>query len=242
MKTAGPQFRTTIPLEIQPRTGMLFRDLRSRWLRTFTNGRKVRPIRRTPLRLERLDDRVVPAITFDPISNFTFPGGKDLFVPLTAVDSTGVPITYTVQPPTSPITATIVNGGTTIKMTVTGKDKDGNTFTGEIAIRLFNDIAPTAVARITSLVNSGFYDGKLFHRVINDFMAQGGSVNNDGTGNSGQGTFDDEFNSAVTFVSPGLIALANSGNDTNDTQFFIVDTDLSLAQLPQHLNFKHSIV
>src|SRR6266704_2478302 len=112
---------------------MLFRDLRSRWLRTLITRRKVRPIRRTPLRLERLDDRVVPAITFDPISNFTFPGGKDLFVPLTAVDSTGATIDYSAQSQNTNITATPVTGGTTIKLTVTGKNKDGNTFTGDIA-------------------------------------------------------------------------------------------------------------
>src|SRR5262245_20130790 len=128
---------------------MLFRDLRSRWLRTLTTPRKVRPIRRTPLRLEQLDDRVVPAITFDPISNFTFPGGKDLFVPLTASDGSEA-ITYTAQSLNSSVTANVVTGGTTIKLTVTGKDSGGNTFTGDIEIRLFNDIAPVAAARITS--------------------------------------------------------------------------------------------
>jgi cyclophilin family peptidyl-prolyl cis-trans isomerase len=190
--------------------------------------------------LERLDDRVVPAITFDPISNFTFPGGKDLFVPLTASDG-GQAINYTAQSLNSSITATLETSTTTIKFTVSGKDKDGNSFTGDISLRLFSDIAPLATARITQLVNSGYYNGKLFHRVIEDFMAQGGSLNGDGTGGSNLGSFDDEFNSSVTFVSPGLLAMANSGNDTNDAQFFIVDNDITLAQMPQHLNFKHTI-
>src|SRR5262249_47671419 len=72
-------------------------------------------------------------------------------------------------------------------------------------------------------------------------VAQGGSLNGDGTGNTALGTFADEFNSRVTFVSPGLLAMANSGDDTNDSQFFIVDTDLSLPQYPQNLNFNHTI-
>ena len=108
------------------------------------------------------------------------------------------------------MTATVVTGGQSLVLNLTEKDSGGNTFTGDIVVRLFGDIAPNAVARIVSLANSNFYNGKKFHRVVEDFMAQGGSVNGDGTGSTGQGTFADEFNAKVAFVSPGLLAMANS--------------------------------
>src|SRR5262245_9869119 len=221
---------------------MLLRQLRARLLSSRVRRAPQGASRRRPrLALERLESRDTPTVTFNPIQDFTVPGGKDLFVPLSATDSAGQAINYTASSTNTAVTATVLSGGTFIDLRVTGTKGDRTAFEGDLVLRLFDDIAPLAAARIVSLVNSGCYNGKNFHRVVDGFMAQGGSVNGDGTGNTGQGTFSDEFNSAVTFVSPGLLALANSGDDTNDSQFFIVDTDLSLSQYPQHLNFNHTI-
>ena len=93
---------------------------------------------------------------------------------------------------------------------------------GPIVIELFEDDAPKTVANFTKLVGDGFYDGVIFHRVIPDFMIQGGDPT--GTGSGGPGyTFEDEFNDQK--VVRGALAMANSGPNTNGSQFFIVTTE-----------------
>ena len=90
-------------------------------------------------------------------------------------------------------------------------------------------------------MNQGFYNNLTFHRIIDGFMAQG-AIRAEPPWPQRLGTkIDDEFNSLLTFNSPGLLAMANAGDDTGDSQFFITDIDLTLAQQPQHLNFNHTI-
>ena len=97
-----------------------------------------------------------------------------------------------------------------------------NTTLGTIAIELFDDDAPKTVENFRTLAGKGFYDGVIFHRVIPDFMIQGGDP--DGTGTGGPGyTFEDEFNDHK--VVRGALAMANAGPNTNGSQFFIVTTD-----------------
>jgi len=93
---------------------------------------------------------------------------------------------------------------------------------GAIAIELFDDDAPKTVANFKKLAGDGFYDGVIFHRVIPDFMVQGGDPT--GTGSGGPGyTFEDEFNDRK--VERGALAMANAGPNTNGSQFFIVTAD-----------------
>jgi peptidyl-prolyl cis-trans isomerase B (cyclophilin B) len=93
---------------------------------------------------------------------------------------------------------------------------------GAIAIELFDDDAPATVENFTKLAREGFYDGVVFHRVIPDFMIQGGDPT--GTGSGGPGyEFDDEFNDHK--VERGALAMANRGPNTNGSQFFIVTTE-----------------
>ncbi len=193
---------------------------------------------RTRLVVEQLEPREVPA-TLLPSSDFTTPAGKSLYVPLsvTAVNGT---VNYSAASSNSQVQVQVVAGGTTLKMTVAGTGADGNPFQGDLTFRLFDDLSPVTVARIVDLVNQGFYNGLTFHRILDGFVAQGGDPDGNGTGGSGQ-TLDDEFSSLLTFNSPGLLAMANSGDDTGDSQFFITDIDLTLAQQPQHLNFDHTI-
>jgi peptidyl-prolyl cis-trans isomerase B (cyclophilin B) len=93
---------------------------------------------------------------------------------------------------------------------------------GEITFELFDDDAPTTVANFRKLARDGFYDGLAFHRIIRDFMIQGGCPRGDGTGGPGY-TFEDEINPHK--VLRGALAMANAGPDTNGSQFFIVTTD-----------------
>ena len=93
---------------------------------------------------------------------------------------------------------------------------------GEITIELLDDDAPETVANFTKLASEGFYDGLSFHRIISDFMIQGGCPKGDGTGGPGY-QFDDEQNGYK--VIRGALAMANAGPNTNGSQFFIVTAD-----------------
>jgi cyclophilin family peptidyl-prolyl cis-trans isomerase len=93
---------------------------------------------------------------------------------------------------------------------------------GAIELELFDDDAPKTVKNFRDLAGKGFYDGLVFHRVIKDFMLQGGCPQGSGTGGPGY-TFEDEFNDHK--VVRGALAMANAGPNTNGSQFFIVTTD-----------------
>jgi cyclophilin family peptidyl-prolyl cis-trans isomerase len=93
---------------------------------------------------------------------------------------------------------------------------------GAIAVELYDDDAPKTVANFVKLAGEGFYDGVIFHRVIPDFMIQGGDPTGTGTGGPGY-TFEDEFNAHP--VARGALAMANAGPNTNGSQFFIVTTE-----------------
>ncbi len=97
-----------------------------------------------------------------------------------------------------------------------------HTSEGDITLELFDEDAPKTVANFKKLAGQGFYDGLIFHRVISDFMIQGGCPEGTGTGGPGY-TFEDEFNDRK--VVRGVLAMANSGPNTNGSQFFIVTTD-----------------
>jgi cyclophilin family peptidyl-prolyl cis-trans isomerase len=90
---------------------------------------------------------------------------------------------------------------------------------GPITIELFDEDAPKTVANFKKLADDGFYDGLIFHRVIKDFMIQGGCPQGTGTGGPGY-TFEDEFNDHK--VVRGALAMANAGPNTNGSQFFLV--------------------
>jgi cyclophilin family peptidyl-prolyl cis-trans isomerase len=92
---------------------------------------------------------------------------------------------------------------------------------GPIVIELFDEDAPKTVANFKKLAGDGFYDGLIFHRVIKDFMIQGGCPQGTGTGGPGY-TFEDEFNEHK--VVRGALAMANAGPNTNGSQFFLVTT------------------
>ena len=92
---------------------------------------------------------------------------------------------------------------------------------GTIELELFDDDAPKTVENFKKLAGDGFYNGTIFHRVIPDFMIQGGDPTGTGTGGPGY-TFEDEFNDHK--VERGALAMANAGPDTNGSQFFIVTT------------------
>ena len=104
---------------------------------------------------------------------------------------------------------------------------------GPIEIELFDDDAPKTVENFRKLAGDGYYDGVIFHRIIRDFMIQGGDPTGTGTGGPGY-TFEDEINDHK--IVRGALAMANAGPNTNGSQFFIVTT----AEAPW-LDGKHTV-
>ena len=91
---------------------------------------------------------------------------------------------------------------------------------GTFKIELFNDLAPKTVKNFTTLVGKKFYDGLIFHRVIDQFMIQGGDPNGNGTGGPGY-EIPDEFGKGLKHDKPGMLSMANAGPNTGGSQFFI---------------------
>ena len=108
---------------------------------------------------------------------------------------------------------------------------------GVVELKLMPDVAPKACENFTGLAQKGYYDGTIFHRVIKDFMVQGGDPT--GTGRGGDSIwgkpFEAETSPNVKFEKPGLLAMANAGADTNRSQFFIT------TKATPWLNMRHTI-
>ena len=105
---------------------------------------------------------------------------------------------------------------------------------GDVVVELFAKQAPNTVNNFVFLARDGFYDNITFHRVIPDFMAQGGDP--EGTGRGGPGyQFADEFDQSLRHDKPGILSMANAGPNTNGSQFFITHVPTP------HLDGKHSV-
>ena len=170
-------------------------------------------------------------------------GGDDAISTSIPSATTG-PVPTSIPSATASPVPTTTSGGTTIKqypapppMTIEA-DKSYtariNTNRGTIEIELFSKEAPKTVNSFVFLAGEGFYDGVIFHRVIKDFMLQGGDPTGTGTGGPGY-RFEDEIVASLVFDRPSLLAMANSGPGTNGSQFFI-----TLVPTP-HLNGLHTI-
>ena len=105
---------------------------------------------------------------------------------------------------------------------------------GEINLHLFSEAAPVTVLNFINLANRGYYNNTIFHRVIEDFMAQGGDPTGTGMGGPGY-SFGDEVYNGYLFDKPGYLAMANAGPNTNGSQFFITTV------ITEWLNNNHTI-
>ncbi len=105
---------------------------------------------------------------------------------------------------------------------------------GTIKVELYAEQTPKTVGNFESLCEKNFYDGLKFHRVIPDFMIQGGCPEGTGTGGPGY-KFEDEFDPALKHDGPGVLSMANAGPNTNGSQFFITHVACP------HLDGKHSV-
>jgi cyclophilin family peptidyl-prolyl cis-trans isomerase len=163
-----------------------------------------------------------------PIGNLTVLGGSPLHIPLDGYDPTGGPLTYTITSDNPALVApTLIEGNRSMEIAVSGW--------GSMVFQLFEDRASRPTSRVVELAEADFYNGIIFHRVIADFVIQGGDPTGTGTGGSDLGDFDDQFHVDLQHNRSGLLSYAKSTDDTNDSQFFVT------LGPTRHLDFNHSI-
>ncbi len=184
---------------------------------------------------EPLENRSLLAADFLAIPDQTVLQGAPLWLGVDGTSSVNSPITYTVTSSNPNVVAvTVPTGNRTLVLDVANF--------GTMKVQLFDNLAPRATTAIANLANAGFYNGLTFHRIINDFMIQGGAADGAGGPNPNVPDFDDQYNPDLQFTSPGLIAMAKGLDDSNDTQFFITDTvSPPFSNFPRHLDFNHTI-
>ena len=165
-----------------------------------------------------------------PLPDTTLLDGSPLHVSLDGYDPNGGPLTYSVTTNNSAVKAEILNGNRSARVDVAGY--------GDMVFELFEQRASRPTDRFIELANDDFFDDIIFHRVINDFVIQGGDPLGTGTGGSTLGDFDDQFHVDLQHNRTGLLSYAKSSDDTNDSQFFITEGSNSSLR---NLDFNHSI-
>lgn len=156
--------------------------------------------------------------------------GQAYHVALDGYSPYGYDLTYTVSTSSGQIYTEVLQGNHSLRIETTRF--------GTMEFYLFEQEASLATSRIIELANSGFYDGTIFHRIIDNFVIQGGDAgsNPDGVGGSDLPEFDDIFNVNLRHNETGMISFAKPGyDDSNNSQFFITEGDQS------HLDFQHSV-
>ncbi len=173
-------------------------------------------------------------------------------MPITASDPDGNPLKFEVKVSNKKLQAEFApNSNRSLLISVSGVDSNNNPFTGSMVAQLFEDLTPLTTARIIDLVDSNFYNGLLFQRVIKGFVAQCGGATTNLNLESGV-PLNDDYQASLIYDGFGQLGMANrasattspSIHDSNDSQFFITDMDASMAdannQLPG-LNFEQPI-
>ena len=165
--------------------------------------------------------------TFQTIPQTTLLAGSPIHIPLDGRNPSGQPLSFTAVSSDPLVTPTVLTDNRSLRIRVANF--------GVMVFELFDGRARRATNRIVALGTSGFYNGIIFHRVIKDFVLQGGDPTGTGSGGSTLGSFDDKFHLDLQHNQTGLLSMAKSIDDSNDSQFFITEG-------PQrHLDFNHSI-
>jgi cyclophilin family peptidyl-prolyl cis-trans isomerase len=199
-------------------------------------------IRRRPL-VEVLEGRQLMTASLAPLSNISVPAQLGYQVPVNGSGNTTGTQTYTVTSDNPRIAASIAQGPYwTLNVQHNASSQPGDiSFAGAMTFQLFSDLTPNTVAQISKFTTDGWYNGKDFTRIANnfpgatDYIAQGGAANPDGTGTTPFPNFADEFVQSLTFTGTNQLAMANAGPNTNNTQFFVT------TGTPAFLDFKHTV-
>ncbi len=167
------------------------------------------------------------AVVLAPIGDVTLLAGSPLHIPLDGFSSDGQSLTFTALSDDEVVNTFIPEANRSLRISVADY--------GDMVFELFEGRTPRATQRIIALAEDDFYDGLIFHRVIDAFVIQGGDPTGTGGGESGWGPFDDQFHVELQHNRSGVLAMAKAFDDTNDCQFYVAEG----AQ--RHLDFNHSI-
>ena len=165
--------------------------------------------------------------SFVPIDDQVVLVGSPLHVPLDGYDPNGGALTYSVSSNNPQLEVSLLENNRSFRVETEGF--------GDMVFELFEQRAPRATDRFIELSDDDFFEDIIFHRVINDFVIQGGDPTGTGSGGSTLGDFDDQFHVDLQHNRTGLLSMAKTSDDTNDSQFFVTEG-------PQrHLDFNHTI-
>lgn len=167
--------------------------------------------------------------TFEPVGNQTVQIGSPLHLPIDAYDPDDPALTVTVSVAnTNLLDAEVLSGNRSIRI-------DMATY-GDMVFEMFEQRAPVASGRVIELAQADFYDGIIFHRVIDGFVIQAGDPTGTGSSGSTLPDFSDDFHPDLQHNTRGVLSFAKAGDDTNNSQFFITEGPT------RHLDFNHSII
>jgi cyclophilin family peptidyl-prolyl cis-trans isomerase len=179
------------------------------------------------LLIDAASETAEPEVKLAVLQDQAVLAGSPLHIPLNGFDPTGGRLTFSVESSDPLITAEVLSGNRSLRMQVDDY--------GAMTFELFESRTPRATSQMIELAESGFFDETIFHRVINNFVIQGGDPTGTGSGGSPLGDFDDQFHVDLQHNRTGLLSMAKTTDDTNDSQFFITEDST------RHLDFNHSI-
>jgi cyclophilin family peptidyl-prolyl cis-trans isomerase len=162
------------------------------------------------------------APTLEEIENVTLLSGSPLHIPLLGSDAEGDPLTFAATSDNAMVSTLIPTGNRSARITVSSPTNPAFVG-GDMVFELFEHRADRATDRIIALAEDDFYDGIIFHRVVDGFVIQGGDPTGTGMGGSTLGDFDDQFHPDLQHNRTGVLSMAKSRDDTNDSQFFITE-------------------
>jgi Ca2+-binding RTX toxin-like protein len=226
------------------------------WLKNLKNGKfagskkkhKKRPTfsQYSTQPVECLEARWLLTPTLAAISDVTLQSGSPLHIALNGSDPQSQDLTFTASSSNPTVSTFIPTGNRSLSVTVLQGGAMNPTISGDMTFQLFEGRAPRATQRIIDLAEADFYNGSIFHRVIDDFVVQGGDPNGvpPGTGGSTLGNFDDQFHPDLQHNTIGMLSMAKTSDDTNDSQFFITEFtagDSSSIQSLRGLDSQHTV-
>ncbi|WP_162273256.1 peptidylprolyl isomerase [Rubripirellula obstinata] len=202
---------------------------------TKTSNRRQLSNRNRLMKAESLESRRLlagDAPTFELLGDQTVEVGSPLHLPIDGFDADGGPLTVSVEVSNpEAVTAEVITGNRSLRLDVASF--------GTMIFELYEGRAPRPTARIIELTEAGFYDGIIFHRIVDDFVLQAGDPNGTGQTGSDLGTFDDQFHPDLQHNQNGVLSFAKtSADDTNNSQFFITERETVNTR---NLDFNHSV-